>query len=316
MADHVHAPGAPALAGDRSVSRDAVSGALIASRRLWWIVIVVGAAIWLLTAAITWLTEDTILVPTVVILGSFLVPVGMVVFALSRTAEGHLTVEALLLGFLGGGTVGLVFAALTEVYFLPSEYATFFAVGFIEEGCKGIVLVAVAYGLREHAARDGMVLGATVGAGFAAFESSGYALRALLDNSDDHGVLNVVETELSRAILAPFGHITWTALLGGALFAAWQGGAFRVTARVVWTFLGIVALHAAWDASGGWAIMTTKGFLGPGWDIAWPNTQAWIGAPTNDELWVHTSVYWGLIGLNALIGTTWLVRSWRRYASG
>jgi len=73
--------------------------------------------------------------------------------------------------------------------------------------------------------RDGMVLGATVGAGYSAFESAGYALGALIQYTDDRPVLNVLQTEAQRAVLAPFGHITWTAILGGAIFAsAWTTG--------------------------------------------------------------------------------------------
>jgi hypothetical protein len=92
----------------------------ITSRTLWWLLLLVGAPIWIGAAVITGVTEDTILLPTVVLLGSFLVPVTMVVFALSRPRANHLTLEVVLLGFLGGGTVGLCFAALTEVYLLPT----------------------------------------------------------------------------------------------------------------------------------------------------------------------------------------------------
>ena len=86
------------------------------------------------------------------------------------------------------------------------------------------MLIAAPRGLPAHAPREGMIIGATVGAGFAAFESSGYALKAFLENADDHGVLNIVGTEAVRAVSAPFGHIMWTAILGGALFASWAGG--------------------------------------------------------------------------------------------
>ena len=50
-------------------------------------------------------------------------------------------------------------------------------------------------------------------------------------------------------MLAPFGHITWTALIGGALFASSRGGRFHVTRGLVLTILGVVALHALWDQS-------------------------------------------------------------------
>ena len=51
-------------------------------------------------------------------------------------------------------------------------------------------------------------------------------------------VLSILRTEAFRAVLAPFGHSTWTAILGGALFAfAWAAGHFRIDRRVAFTFL-------------------------------------------------------------------------------
>ena len=51
-------------------------------RRLW-LILVAGVVVWI-AVVITALTKDTILVPTVLILGTFLVPVGAVPFVLAR----------------------------------------------------------------------------------------------------------------------------------------------------------------------------------------------------------------------------------------
>ena len=139
----------------------------------------------------------------------------------------------------------------------------------IEELGKGAVLLLVAHQVHHREPRDGMVLGAVVGAGFAAFESAGYALQALLDNLDDQTVIAILEIEAFRAVLAPFGHITWTALIGGALFASSRGGRFHLSRGLVLTILGVVALHALWDQSTGWAVMLTKALvMDAGWDLA------------------------------------------------
>ncbi len=273
-------------------------------RRMWLLLLAAGLGVWLATAFITALTEDPILLPSVILVGSFLVPVTLVVFALSRTRENHLTLDVVLLGFLGGGTLGLLCAALTEVYLLPTAMGTFVGVGFIEELAKGLVLVAVARGVETRTPRDGMVLGATVGAGFAAFESSGYAFRALIENGADHAVINIVSTEAIRAVSAPFGHVMWTCLLGGALFAS---------RRVLWTFVGVVALHAAWDASNGLSIILTQGVLGEGWNFDWPNTEDWIGVPTGQDLAFYNAISAAMLVAIALIGTVWVVSRWRRY---
>jgi RsiW-degrading membrane proteinase PrsW (M82 family) len=282
--------------------------------RLWLIALVVGAVCWIGGAASTAITEDTILVPNIIILGTFLVPVCTVLFVLTRPREAHLSAEILVLGFIAGGTAGLVLTAVTEVELLPDAAATNLGVGFIEEGGKGLILVAVASLVRPRVPRDGMVLGATVGAGFAAFESAGYALRALIQNADHHPVLNIIETEAFRAVLAPFGHITWTSILGGAIFAsAWATGRFRLDRRVAWTFLGVASLHGLWDASYGWAIRISQGLGGEGWTFGWPNTAAWVGTPTGADLTRFQVVYDTLLAINAIVGLTWALRRWRAY---
>jgi hypothetical protein len=237
-----------------------------------------------------------------------------VLFVLSRPHEAHLRTETLMLGFLAGGTAGLVLSAVTEVYLLPHAVGTNAGIGFIEEGGKGLVVLAVATLVRPRVPRDGMVLGATVGAGFAAFESAGYAIRVLIDHVDEHPVLSIIQTEAFRAVLAPFGHITWTAILGGALFAsAWVTGHFRIDRRVAFTFLGVVTLHALWDASYGWAIRISEGLGGEGWTLGWPDTSAWVGTPTGADLARFQAVYDGMLAVVATIGLVWAVRRWRAY---
>ena len=183
----------------------------------------------------------------------------------------------------------------------------------IEEIGKGAVLLAVAHQVHHREPRDGMVLGAVVGAGFAAFESAGYALQTMLDNLDEQPSIDILEIEAFRAVLAPFGHITWTALLGGALFASSRGGRFHVTRRLVLTFLGVVTLHALWDQSYGWAIRSPRASSGDGWHLVWPNAETWVISPTSEALVWFNVFYNGLLAANALVGAVWIVHSWRTY---
>ncbi len=282
-------------------------------RRLWKLMLGVGAVVWIVAAVITEVTDDNILVPTVIIVGSFMVPVTVAAFALSREREGYLTTEEVVLGFLAAGTLGVVTTALLETYLLPAAAGTFIAVGFVEEVGKGLVLLAVAHQVHHRAPRDGMVLGAVVGAGFAAFESSGYALQAMLDNIDKRPVVDILETEAFRALLAPFGHITWTALLGGALFASSRGGRFHLTGRLAGTFLGVVALHAVWDQAYGWAVALSKGVSGVGWALVWPNEEHWAVAPSAQEVVWFNVFYDGILVVLGLIGLVWVLREWRVY---
>ena len=141
----------------------------------WLLVLVGGAVVWIVGAVITAVTEDTILVPTLILVGSFLVPVTMVTFALTREGEDQLSEDMLILAFVLGGAVGVVVAAFVETYLLPTATGTFIMVGLIEELTKALIVVVVASRLITRRPCDGMVFGATVGAGFAAFESAGYA---------------------------------------------------------------------------------------------------------------------------------------------
>ena len=282
--------------------------------RLWKILLAGGLVTWLIAAIVTEVTGDTILVPTVIIIGSFMVPVTMAAFALSRRRDGYLTTEEIVLGFLLAGTVGVVATALLETYLLPAARGTFIAVGVIEELGKGAVLLLVAHQVHHREPRDGMVLGAVVGAGFAAFESAGYALQTMLDNLKESTVIAILEIETFRAVLAPFGHITWTALVGGALFAGSRGGRFHVSRGLVLTILGVITLHALWDQSSGWAVMLTKGaVMDVGWDLVWPSEQFWAVSPTGSDLVFFDVIYDVLLGLWSVIGATWVVIAWRRY---
>src|SRR4051812_13350676 len=112
--------------------------------RLWKLLLAGGLITWLIAAVVTEVTDDNILVPTVIIVGSFLVPVTMAAFALSRRRDGYLTTEEVVLGFLLAGTVGVVGSALMETYLLPAAHGTYIAVGAIEELGKGAVLLLVA----------------------------------------------------------------------------------------------------------------------------------------------------------------------------
>ena len=294
------------------VATTAAPHLVVVSKRLWKLVLAGGAAVWLLAAIVTEATDDHVLVPLVIDVGSFLVPVTMAAFALSRR-EGFLTIEQIALAFLAAGTLGVVASASLEIYLLPATTGTFIGVGIIEELGKGAVLLVVALHVASRAPRNGMVLGAIVGAGFASFESAGYAVSTLLEHVDDSPIVNIMETESTRALLAPFGHITWTALLGGALFASSRNGSFSVTRRLVLTLAGVIVLHALWDQTYGWSILLAEAAAGAEWQLIWPNAETWYGSPTSEELLLFTVFYDILLGINALVGTFWIVRSWRTY---
>src|SRR2546430_12663441 len=186
------------------------------------------------------LTRNVILLPTIVLLGSFLVPVTAVVWYLDHDPSPALSPRRILAAFIIAGVFGVLGTSLLEYWLVSVGILGSLEVGLIEEAVKGIFITVVALGIRPFHVRDGMVLGATVGFGFAALESSGYALASLfvVQGGQLYLSLNsVVITELIRGVLSPFGHGLWSALLGGVIFAAARRGGLRPTWGILGTYL-------------------------------------------------------------------------------
>jgi len=221
----------------------------------WWAILPIGLALWAASVGDAFLTGNVLLLPTIVLLGSFVVPITAVVWYLDHDPSPALSPRRVLAAFVIAGVVGVLAASTLEFWLVFGPGAIgMLKVGLIEEFVKGIAIVLVAWGLRSFATRDGIVLGATIGFGFAALESSGYALASLFVVQGHQLYLSlssVVVTELVRGVLAPFGHGLWTAILGGVIFHAARNGRLRLSLGVLVAFLGVSLLHAAFDTLGG-----------------------------------------------------------------
>ena len=202
-------------------------------------------------------------------------------------------------------------ASVLEAAFLrqPSGLA-YVGVGLIEEAVKLAALWLLAWRLPRYSMRDGMVLGATVGFGFAALESSGYAFNALF-TMDGLSLQNLVETEVLRGLLTPVGHGLWTAILGGVLFrTAARTGRPRLTGALVGWYLVVAGLHALWDASRPVAVWLTLLFTGT--QVQWELIRMGrVPQPTQAQVHTFTSLTWGLLVLDALLGVAVLRGRWR-----
>jgi RsiW-degrading membrane proteinase PrsW (M82 family) len=123
------------------------------------------------------------------------------------------------------------------------------AAGIIEESAK-ILIVALMMGKagRYRWILNGLLLGAAIGTGFAAFESAGYAFDIMLKSSVEEGAGNI----LSRGMLAPFGHIVWTANAAAALWLVKVNKPFKwemlQAGPFLRIFIAVVAMHMIWNA--------------------------------------------------------------------
>jgi RsiW-degrading membrane proteinase PrsW (M82 family) len=87
--------------------------------------------------------------------------------------------------------------------------------GLAEEPGKLLALLMVVNIPKYRYTLNGLLFGAAVGTGFAAFESAGYALGALLDlelNAEGNAVNSMLSLIMERGLFSPFAHIVWTAM--------------------------------------------------------------------------------------------------------
>src|SRR3954466_14066679 len=124
------------------------------ARRTWLRMFLTGLVLWVLTVVVTFITQNPNLIPTLVLLGSFLVPVTFVVWAFGRRHSGEVTAELLFTTFVTGGVLGVLAASLLESYLLHPSPLLFLGVGLIEEAAKLAVLAFLSRHLHHKYARD------------------------------------------------------------------------------------------------------------------------------------------------------------------
>ncbi len=151
--------------------------------------------------------------------------------------------------FFSGAFLGVTLAFILERIFITSEsFTDAMLVGLIEESCKALAVIWFLRSRKLRSEIDGVILGAAAGAGFATLETIGYALTAYLGGFSDGGGLAALNaTLLLRGLLAIFGHVTWTAIVVGAVWRDKGQSSFKLTFGVIFAFAVAVTLHGLWD---------------------------------------------------------------------
>lgn len=156
--------------------------------------------------------------------------------------------------FLIGGYASLIVTMLIEQSLCGGDWQMTTVTGsmgvsLVEELVK--VMVAAWFLSRvkgELYLLHGLVYGGAVGAGFAVFETAGYAFRCFCQ----YGFEEMVCAVLKKAWLAPGGNMAWTALAGFAMAFACEGTRFSMNKlfriKFISIFLVVVALHGLWLA--------------------------------------------------------------------
>ncbi len=229
----------------------------------WFLTLLSGSVLFFATEKVLRYTDNPLYFPTVIMLGSFLVPVTFVIFVYEREDTRAISASLVVLTFLWGGAIGTLVAGVLEYDTLRD--LTFFpqlGIGVIEEGAKLVLPVAFFFKGRYRREAEGLVFGAASGMGFAALETMGYGFVALIASRGDVGVLE--DTLILRGFLAPIGHGAWTGFVCAVLWRERERGSglLRASLVVAGAFFTAAMLHALWDTfagSGGSTLIRSLG---------------------------------------------------------
>lgn len=219
--------------------------------RPWLLILVLGILLFFFTQQAFILTENPNYLPTLIVLGSFVVPVALVTYFYDHVKHREISMSLLSTCFIVGGVLGSIAAGVLEFNaLLDLSIAGLFGVGLIEEAAKLIFPVVVYIGWRYRHEADGLLFGIAAGMGFAALETMGYALVTLVESFGDITLLR--EVLVTRGLMSPAGHAAWTGFFCAVLWREREKkGRVVINRAVLGAFLVTVLLHALWNVTTG-----------------------------------------------------------------
>jgi len=205
--------------------------------------------VFLYLCTMTFYNDNTI--PGLIFMGSITMPFTLVIFFWEANAPRNISLFDVIKMFFIGGVGSLLMTIFLFEFFSPGAEMTFFAaiiIGVVEELGKLIIVAFFIKSMKPKYILNGLLIGAAIGAGFASFESAGYALRVALNGGGLEGMLDVIYL---RGILAAGGHIVWAAITGAAICLVTKNKVFDYNVLSSQDFLKLFAvpviLHAIWD---------------------------------------------------------------------
>ena len=192
--------------------------------------------------------ENIRLIPGLIMMGSLAVPLATVILFFELNIPRNVSFNRVLMLVASGGVVSL-FVALVGFKVSNLDWLGASSAGIVEEVGKLLAVILVARGFRGKYILNGLLFGAAVGAGFAFFESAGYAFDFLERTNSLSVMFDVIQT---RAFLTPFGHVAWTAIAAAALWRVKKDRDFQLNMLFDASFLQTMCipmvLHMLWNA--------------------------------------------------------------------
>ena len=227
----------------------------------WFQIFLSGFVLLYLAERVFVYTRDLVFLPSIILLGSFLVPVAFVAYLYERLPDWEVPLPPLVVCFLWGGVLGTAIAGTLEYRtFATLSLLLLAGAGLIEEAAKLIFPLIYYFLGRYRSEADGIILGVSAAMGFAAIETMGYALVTFLQSRQDLATLEYVL--LLRGLASPTGHAAWTGLVCAVLFRErLRAGSAVLSWRIVGAFATAVLLHALWNVFNSLSGSATANFL-------------------------------------------------------
>ncbi len=186
--------------------------------------------------------QNPLLVPGLLFVGNFGIPFCLFVLFYELNVRRDVSIYSAGVMMMTGSMLSLIFSLVLFAFW--QGQSSIWA-GPIEETAKLIAVLLVAHRMCNGRILTGLLLGAAIGAGFAAFESAGYTFMHLrhlivyftaadvLSNFDPAAAAHVqhmAEQSLSPDIVMQYralitmaaGHTQWTAIVAGAYWMVWS----------------------------------------------------------------------------------------------
>ena len=215
-------------------------------------------------AICVWGFQNMNAIPSMIVMGAFAVPLTIMILFMEINVWRNISVYAVIITFFVGGCTSILASLIISKFVTIGDldYIGALTVGVTEEIAKAIIVYIFFRRFGKISILSSMLIGATIGAGFASFEAAGYALQPFLYYSETDilrfGIDNRLLTDFSeimfvRAIFAPGGHVTWTALIAAGMALATRSlGVFSWKVLLHKRFLMLLAaailFHTAWDS--------------------------------------------------------------------
>lgn len=208
----------------------------------------IGVSAFLLLCYLYYHFENAKLLPALIVVGAFAVPMSCLIFFWEANTPKNINLFMVLFMVLVAGLLGIGNSLfLFDSTRLDHTWLSASSAGIIEETGKLAAVVMLMGRKRKYPwILNGLLFGAAAGAGFAAFESAGYAFERA------HTVADTIAITVARGLLAPFGHVIWTAASSAALWKAMEGkefsGAALTNPKFLKVFFAVMCLHMLWNS--------------------------------------------------------------------